>query len=74
MEAGLVLTIAPWTLFWDRNYFAHAVPWIGMWMSNSYVRGAVTGVGLVTALVGVKDLSGVILARSAASESGPRVP
>ena len=74
MEAGLVLTIAPWTLFWDRNYFAYAIPWVGMWMSNAFVRGAVTGVGLVTSVAGLRDLSGVILARSAASESIPPAP
>ena len=43
-------------------------------MANAYVRGAVTGVGLVTAVAGLRDLSGVILARSAASESTPPVP
>ena len=64
-----MLTIAPWTMFWSRNYFAHAVPWLGHWMANAYVRGAVTGVGLVTAFAGLRDLSAVILARSAASES-----
>ena len=74
VEAGLVLTIAPWTLFWDRNYFAFVVPWIGIWMSNSFVRGAVSGVGLVTAVAGLRDLSGVILARSAASETTRPAP
>jgi len=64
-----VLTISPWTVFWDRNYFAHIVPWLGLWMANAYVRGAVTGVGIVTAYAGLRDLSDVILARSAAAES-----
>jgi len=45
-----------------------------MWMSNAFVRGAVTGVGVVTAVAGLRDLSGVILARSAASESLPPAP
>lgn len=66
VEAGLVLTIAPWTAFWDQNYFAHAISWIGAWMASPYVRGAVTGVGLVTTFAGLRDLSNVILARSAA--------
>jgi hypothetical protein len=74
VEAGLVLTISPWTQFWDRNYFAYVVPWIGQWMSNAYVRGGVTGIGLVTAFAGLRDLSGVILARSAASETPPQAP
>ena len=43
-------------------------------MANAYVRGSVTGVGLVTAVAGLRDLSGVILARSVASESAPPRP
>ena len=70
VEAGLVLTIAPWTTFWEQNYFAHAVPWLGIWMRNPYVQGGVTGIGLVTVLTGLQDLSGVILARSAAGATG----
>jgi len=68
-----VLTIAPWTLFWDRNYFAHLVPWLGIWMANEFVRGGVTGVGLITAFAGLRDLAGAIIARSAAS-AGPPMP
>jgi hypothetical protein len=74
VEAGLVLTIAPWTAFWDRNYFAHVVSWIGEWMGNPFVKGGVTGIGLVTAFAGLRDLSAVILARGTASESSPPVP
>jgi hypothetical protein len=74
VEAGLVLTIFPWTSFWDANYFAYVVPWLGQWMANPYVRGGVTGVGLVTGFAGLRDLSSAILARSAASDSPPPVP
>ena len=71
VEAGLVLTIAPWTVFWERNYFAYAFVPIGEWMSNAFVKGAVTGIGLVTTFTGLRDLSSVILARSAASDLPP---
>ena len=71
VEAGLVLTIAPWTIFWERNYFAHMFVPIGAWMSSAFVKGGVTGIGLVTAFAGLRDLSGAILARSAASDSPP---
>ena len=72
IEAGLILVFAPWSQWWvDKNYFAHAVPWLGWWMSNSFVRGGVTGVGIVTAFAGVRDLSGVIVARSTASDAQP---
>ena len=64
-----MLAVAPWTLFWERNYFAYTVSWLGMWMADPYVRGAVTGVGIVTALAGLRDLSGVILARGRAADA-----
>ena len=56
-------------MFWERNYFAHLIPSIGMWMASPYVRGAVTGVGLVTAFSGLRDLSSVILARSTSRDA-----
>jgi hypothetical protein len=71
VEAGLVLTIAPWTLFWERNYFAHVLPWLGMLMNSPYTRGGVTGVGLVTAVIGMRDLSRAILARGVEDSDRP---
>ena len=55
--------MAPWTPLWERNYFAALWPWLGIVMGNNFVRGAVTGVGLITAWAGVKDLSGAFMAR-----------
>lgn len=63
VEAGLLLILAPWTSFWDRNVFGSAVPWIGEWMASRFVRGGVTGVGLVTTIAGLRDLTGAILTR-----------
>ncbi len=52
-----MLVVAPWTGFWDRNFFAHTMPTLGAWMANSYVRGAVSGVGVITAIAGLRDLT-----------------
>jgi hypothetical protein len=60
--------MAPWTPLWDRNYFAALWPWLDTAMRNNFVKGGVTGVGLVTAWVGVKDLSRVFMARWSASK------
>lgn len=57
--------MAPWTAFWERNFFGYLMPIVGGWMANAYVRGAVTGVGVITALGGLRDLTGSILARPA---------
>jgi len=58
-----VLTIAPWTHLWDANYFAHLWPWLGGLMASPYVRGGVTGVGLITLAAGLRDLAGAIFGR-----------
>ena len=47
LEIGLFLLIFPWTDLWDTNYFSTAVPaWSAYW-GNLYVRGAVSGLGMV---------------------------
>ena len=55
--------MAPWTALWERNFFADAVPALGAWMANEYVRGGVTGIGVVTAFAGLRDLTNAVLAR-----------
>jgi hypothetical protein len=59
-----VLVIAPWTPFWVHNYFGAVWPWLGDLMASAYVRGGVTGVGLITIAAGVRDLLARIFARS----------
>ena len=65
VEAGLLLIIVPWTASWQHNYFGLVLPLLGQAMGNEYVRGAVSGIGLITAFVGVRDLAGVVAARQA---------
>ena len=52
IEAGVLLVLAPWSALWQRNYFAAHLPMLGQWMMSPYAKGAVTGVGLITALGG----------------------
>lgn len=71
----MLLTLVPWTSFWDRNRFADLLPAVEVWMRNPYVRGAVTGVGVITTLVGLRDLVGLLFARSRRlAEPGPPAP
>ncbi len=37
----------PWSAFWERNYFVGLVPAVAPALLNHYVRGAVSGIGLV---------------------------
>jgi hypothetical protein len=65
IEAGVLLVLAPWSVWWHRNYFAAMFPALGEFMANAFVRGGVTGIGLVTALAGLRDLVGAFLIRQA---------
>lgn len=65
--------MAPWSTFWDRNFFAEALPALDRVLASPYARGAVSGVGLVTALAGLAELGGAVASRRAAS-AAPEAP
>jgi hypothetical protein len=67
LEVGFALVIVPWSAFWDRNYFAESLPLIHTAITNNFVRGAVSGVGVVNIAVGVLELVSLLMARHAAS-------
>ena len=56
LETGAVLVLAPWSQFWDRNYFAQGLPFIHTLMINNFVRGAVSGLGIVNILAAVAEM------------------
>ena len=57
LEIGLLLLVLPWSGFWDRNYFVSAWPELGPIITNNFVRGAVTGLGVVNLCAGAADLA-----------------
>ena len=57
LEVGLLLAVLPWSGFWDSNYFGAAWPGLHRVMTNNYVRGAVTGLGVVNLCAGLADLA-----------------
>ncbi len=63
IESGLLLVVVPWSGFWARNYFAEAVPAIGAVAANFFVRGAVSGLGLVNVAAGLTELFSVFASR-----------
>ena len=66
-----MLIVAPWSGFWDRNFFAQ-LPGVSTWLSSNFVRGAVTGVGLITAIAGLAELGGAFgRGRSRSAVEGP---
>lgn len=63
LEVGLVLALAPWSEYWDRNYFAESLPLMHVIITNNFVRGAVTGLGLVNLGAAVAELVSMFAAR-----------
>jgi hypothetical protein len=64
LEVGLLLAVLPWSAFWEQNYFADAWPVLGTIINNNFVRGAVSGLGVVNLVAGFADLAGVLIARA----------
>ena len=62
IEVGLALAVIPWTRFWDRNLAVDALPFLATLLDDSFVRGAVTGLGLVNLWAGFADLAALLRA------------
>ena len=63
LELGLVLVVIPWSMYWDRNYFAQAVPAVHQLITNNFVRGAVSGLGVINMAIAIAELVSMIAAR-----------
>ena len=56
MAIGLFLLIFPWTPDWDGNYFGSLIPQWHLYWDNLYVRGAVSGLGVVNLYISILEL------------------
>ena len=76
LEAGLILIVAPWSPFWDRNFFGAVLPIADAILASPYARGAVSGIGLITALGGLAELGTAFAARrrDGAAPAAPQLP
>jgi hypothetical protein len=57
LEVGLLLIVLPWSTFWDNNYFVLRWPAIRPLLINAFVRGGITGLGVVNLVAGFVDLT-----------------
>ena len=55
-EVGFLLVVLPWSEFWEHNYFAVAWPLVRSIVTNNFVRGGVSGLGVVNLVAGFADL------------------
>lgn len=67
LELGIVLIIVPWSPFWDANYFVYRYPSLALVVNSSYIRGAISGLGVINvflALEAFRRRTAAIVARS----------
>src|SRR5262245_10696237 len=62
-EVGILLLILPWyPAFWDENFFLYYISnklsatWMPTILTSGYVKGIVTGIGVLNLLAGFRDL------------------
>jgi hypothetical protein len=63
LEVGFLLIVVPWSAFWERNYFAQNMPVLLDVITNNFVRGAISGLGLVNVCLGIVELVQVLASR-----------
>jgi hypothetical protein len=57
VEVGLLLMVLPWLEYWETNYFAAMWPALRFVLVNDFVRGAVSGLGVLNLLAGLVTLA-----------------
>jgi hypothetical protein len=66
-ELGAALILLPWSDYWDMNYFLYQYPSIGLLLKNSYLRGMISGLGIMNimfALEAFRSRTPTVVARS----------
>ena len=55
LEVGIILTVLPWTRLWTENSLLLGLPAVKEFMNYGFVRGLVSGLGLVNIWMGVVE-------------------
>ncbi len=56
LEIGALLIVVPWTSFWDQNVFIESSSLLQRMFNNHFVRGAVSGLGVINLGVAVLEI------------------
>ena len=51
LELGLVLILVPWSDIWESNYFLYQYPPLGLFLTNPFLRGTISGLGFLNVLL-----------------------
>jgi hypothetical protein len=60
-EIGIVLLVVPWMPYWQQNYFIDARPIVEPILTNNFVKGAISGLGLVNLVAGLFELASLFM-------------
>jgi hypothetical protein len=55
-DLGLLVMLLPWTQFWENNSLLAHYPWLIPIMLSGYVRGIVSGIGVLDMVIAVDAL------------------
>ena len=66
LEAGLFFTVVPWTRIWTMNSLLHDSTAIAIVADNPFVRGFVSGIGVLHLIFGMRELMRLARARRSA--------
>ncbi len=55
LELGVFLLLLPWTSLWEQNFFLLRYPVLVRYLLNHYVRGGISGLGLLNVWIAVYE-------------------
>lgn len=55
LEVGIILTVLPWTRIWAENSLLLGHPQIHEFLQQNFVRGLVSGLGLIDIWMGIAE-------------------
>jgi hypothetical protein len=56
LEVGSFLLVLPWLPIWDNNYLLYLYPHMRPVVANSFLKGAVLGLGILNILIGIQEI------------------
>ena len=54
-ELGIVLILLPWSEIWGVNYFVYRYSAFALFIQNPFLRGAISGLGIMNVLCAVQS-------------------
>lgn len=56
LYVGLLLFLLPWTRYWNENHYLLTWPFLSPLMTSGFLRGFVSGLGLVDVWIGISEV------------------